>query len=172
MKLIIALIATLILASAAFAQQPPRPGGGDRGPGGGDGFDNPPPFNGPGQRGPMAGGPMGGNPMAGNPMMMQVELMRNWLDLIDRYARLSRDPVASAVAAVVSADDLFKGRPPEQAIEYFTKLLSEVKNETVQRAIRLQLIELYGKNNDQQKALEQLRQLMIEAPTGGDKRQP
>jgi hypothetical protein len=96
--------------------------------------------------------------------------MRGWLDLIDRYAKLSRDPVASAVAAVVSADDLFKGRPPEQAIEYFTKLLSEVKNETVQRAIRLQLIELYGKNNDQQKALEQLRLLMIEPPAGADRR--
>ena len=105
-------------------------------------------------------------------MMMQVELMRSWLDLIDRYAKLSRDPVTSGVAAVVSADDLFKGRPPEQAIEYFTKLLGEVKNETVQRAIRLQLIELYGKNNDQQKALEQLRQLMIEVPSGPEKRQP
>ena|SRR5438105_493055 len=172
MKLTIVSIATLILASTVLAQQPPRPdgGGGRGGPGGGaaDGFDNPPPFNGPGQRGPMAGG----GPMGGNPMMMQVELMRSWLDLIDRYAKLSRDPVTSGVAAVVSADDLFKGRPPEQAIEYFTKLLGEVKNETVQRAIRLQLIELYGKNNDQQKALEQLRQLMIEVPSGPEKRQP
>ena len=168
MRLIIAVIVPLILATSALAQQPPRPDGGGRGgPGGGaDGFDNPPPFNGPGQRGPMAGG----GPMGGNPMMMQVELMRSWLDLIDRYAKLSRDPVASGVAAVVSADDLFKGRPPEQAIEYFTKLLGEVKNETVQRAIRLQLIELYGKNNDQQKALEQLRLLMIEPPAGADRR--
>src|SRR5213595_2142349 len=105
MKSIIALVVSLIFASTALAQQPPRPdggGGGRGGPGGGpgpvDGFDNPPPpFNGPGQR----GGPMAGGPMAGNPMMMQVELMRGWLDLIDRYAKLSRDPVASGVAAVV-----------------------------------------------------------------------
>ena len=96
--------------------------------------------------------------------MMQVELMRNWLDLIDRYARLSRDPVSAAVAAVVSADDLLRTKPPEQAIEFFNKMLDEAKNDTVKRAIRLQLAELYGKANQPDKALEQLRKLMSDAP--------
>jgi hypothetical protein len=152
MKSILTLIVFLLFVSSALAQDRDRP----RSPA--DPFDNPPPLNVPGARGGGGGG---------NPMMMQVELMRNWLELIERYARLSRDPIAAGVAAVVSADDLFKGKPPEQAIEYFTKLLSEVKNESVQRAIRFQLVELYGKNNQQKEALEQLRTLMIDAPAGG-----
>src|SRR5437867_4391120 len=123
MKSIPFLLMSVLLASTAFAQEKPRPGG--------EPFDGPPPFNGPGPGNRGGPGMQGG--MGGNPMMMQVELMRGWLDLIERYARLARDPVASGVAAVVSADDLLKGKPPEQAIEYFTKLLSEVKNESVQR---------------------------------------
>ena len=97
--------------------------------------------------------------------------MRGWLDLIDRYARLSRDRVACAVAAVVSADDLMRGRPPEEAIAFFNKMLDETKNETVQRAIRLQLVELYGKNNQADKALEHLRALML-SPQAGEQSLP
>ena len=97
---------------------------------------------------------------------MQIEQMRGWLDIVDRYARLSRDPVSAGVAAVIAADDLLRNKPPEQAIEYFSKLMTEVKNEAVQRAIRLQLVELYGKNNQPDKALEQLRILMLAAPAG------
>jgi len=139
------LVGSTLLATAASAQngpgRPPRP-------------MNP--------NGPMDGppGPMG-----------EVELMRSWLDLIDRYARLSRDRVACAVAAVVSADDLMKNRPPEEAIAFFNKMLDETKNETVQRAIRLQLVELYGKNSQQEKALEHLRVLM-QSPQAGEQMLP
>jgi tetratricopeptide (TPR) repeat protein len=163
------LIPLLLLTCGAMAQDnPPRGGPGGGGPGGGggprnrDGIDNPPPFNdGRGPGGGGRGGPGGGG---GNPLMMQVELMRNWLDLIDRYAKLSRDPVSAGVAAVVSADDLLRAKPPEQAIEFFNKMLDEAKNDTVKRAIRLQLAELYGKANQSDKALEQLRKLMSDAP--------
>lgn len=153
----ISFLMTLLLAASAFAQSgpgrdgPPRDGPGregrlERGP------------DGPGgQRGPGLGGPQ-------HPMMAQIEMMRAWLELIDRYVRMSKDPVSAGVAAVVSADDLMRGKQPSQAIEYFNKVLPEVKNETVQRAIRLQLIELYGKNNEPDKALEEIRKLMIEAP--------
>jgi hypothetical protein len=147
MKFALLLIAMCLTASTAFAQNgPPRPG-------------RPMNPNGPidGQRPP---GPMG-----------EVELMRGWLDLIDRYARLSRDRVACAVAAVVSADDLMRGRPPEEAIAFFNKMLDETKNETVQRAIRLQLVELHGKNNQSDKALEHLRILML-SPQAGEQSLP
>lgn len=165
------VIPLLLLATSAIAQNPPpRPG-----PGGGPpdrlrdrdrdgGLDNSSAFIDPARPGPGPGGRDGaGRP--GNPLMMQVELMRNWLDLIDRYARLSRDPVSSAVAAVVSADDLMRSKPPEEAIAFFNKMLDEAKNDTVKRAIRLQLAELYGKANQPDKALEHLRKLMTETPT-------
>jgi hypothetical protein len=164
---ILPLLFLLFVSAGALGQNPP-PRGGPGGPGGGgpggprdrEGLDGAPFMD--SQR-PGAGRDGGGGPPR-NPLMMQVELMRNWLDLIDRYARLSRDPVSSGVAAVVSADDLMRGKPPEQAIEFFNKMLDEAKNETVKRAIRLQLAELYGKANQTDKALEQLRKLMTEVP--------
>ncbi|HYE19778.1 MAG TPA: hypothetical protein VEA69_15110 [Tepidisphaeraceae bacterium] len=139
--------------------RPPRDG---RGPGGGPGGPR------EGREGPD--GPPGGErlppgqpPRGGNPLAMQVELMRNWLDLIDRYARLSKDPTAAAVAAVVSADDLLRGKP-DQAVEFFNKMLAEAKSETVQRAIRLQLVELYGRQKQPEKAMEHLQKLITGAP--------
>jgi hypothetical protein len=98
--------------------------------------------------------------------MFQVDMMRNWLDLIDRYARMSRDPVASGIAAVVGANDILRAKPPEQAIDYFYKMLAQVKNEAVQRCIRIQLVELYTKTNQHDLALEQLRILMTSVPEG------
>ena len=168
------ILPLLLVAVSTFAQNnPPRPNGPGRGGppdrprddggggGGGGGFDGAPFVDGRGP-GPGAGPGRGQGP--GNPLMMQVELMRNWLDLIDRYARLSRDPVSAGVAAVVSADDLLRGKPPEEAIEFFNKMLEETKNETVKRAIRLQLAELHGKAHQPDKALEHLRKLMVDAP--------
>jgi hypothetical protein len=158
------IAAALLLASTSFAQnalprggpgdRPDRPPRGDR-PGGD--FDIPP---GDPRGGPPRGGPGGGGH---HPLMFQVDLMRGWLDLIDRYTRLSRDPVAAGVAAVVSAEDLFQGKPPEEAIAFFNKMLEEAKNETVKRAIRMQLAELHGKANQTDKALEHLRVLMTAA---------
>ena len=164
--LVLLTVSTLAWSAVAQQDRPPRPGGG------GGGADGPPVFGGPRpERGPGDGrdgmGPGGPPGRGGNPLMLQIDQMRGWLDIVDRYARMSRDPVAAGVAAVIAADDLFRNKPPEQAIEYFGKLLSEVKNEAVQRAIRLQLVELYGKSNQPDKALEQLRLLMIAAPAGG-----
>jgi hypothetical protein len=150
----------LLLATGAMAQQPPNPGprGGVDERGGGDPYETRPQID----RRPMGPGPM--SPMSA--AAMQVEAMRNWLELIERYARMSRDPVSSGVAAVVGANDLLRKGPPEKAIEYFTKLLPEVKNEAVDRTIRLQLVELYAKTNQQEKALEQLRMLTVNVPAG------
>jgi len=97
-------------------------------------------------------------------MMEQVERMRNWLDVVDRYVRMARNPVDAAIAAVITANDLLRPRGADVAIDYFTKLLPEVKNDAVQRAIRLQLIELYKAAGQQDKALEQLQSLITSVP--------
>src|SRR3954463_7575547 len=114
---VVVTLVLLLSASASLAQQdrPPRPG--------------PPPGEGrPGDGRPGDSRPGDGRP-GPNPLLMQIEQMRGWLDIVDRYARLSRDPVSAGVAAVVAADDLFRNKPPEQAIEFFSKLMTEAKNE-------------------------------------------
>jgi hypothetical protein len=101
-----------------------------------------------------------------SPQAQQVDAMRTYLDVFDRYSRLSRDPTSAGVAAVVSAGEVLRARGAETAIAYFNKVLPEVKNDAVQRAIRLQLIELYKMSGQQDKALEQLQELMVSAPGG------
>ena len=96
----------------------------------------------------------------------QLDAVRNYLDVFDRYSRLSRDPTAAGVAAVVTAGEILRARGADTAIAYFNKVMPDVKNESVQRAIRLQLIELYKMSGQQDKALEHLQALMTQAPAG------
>jgi len=93
-----------------------------------------------------------------------IEAMRGYLEVIDRFSAIAQDPASSGVAAVLSAGEIFRNRTPEEAINFYTKLLPETKNEAVQRAIRIQLAELYRNTNQQDKALEQLRTLITSAP--------
>ena len=97
----------------------------------------------------------------------QLDAMRNYLDVFDRYSKLSRDPASAGVAAVVTAGEILRARGADSAIAYFTKILPDVKNDSVQRAIRLQLVELYKMSGQQDKALDQLQTLMTSAPAGG-----
>ena len=97
----------------------------------------------------------------------QLDRMRNWLDTVERYVRMARNPVDSAVAAVITANDILRPKGPDAAIDYFSKILPTTKNDAVQRAIRLQLIELYKAKNQPEQALEQLQSLMTSAPPGG-----
>ena len=183
MKLVYALIGSLILTSAALAQQnppprdgaPPPPERGDRGPGpGGDGG---PGRDGPGPRGRMGprmdGGPMDGPEGRGggggeDPRMARFNLMRGYLDAVDRYARLAHDPQMSGIAAVVQAADILKPRGADAGIEYFTKILPEVKSPAVARAIRIQLVDLYKAAGKQDQAMEQLKQLILATPEAED----
>lgn len=98
-----------------------------------------------------------------NEPMRQFDMMRGYIDVVDRFSRLSRDPSASGVAAVIAAADMLKQKGPETAIEYFTNILPAVKSETVQRAIRIQLAELYRNSGSHEKALEQLDVLIKSA---------
>lgn len=186
----------LLLAVTAGAQPAPPPpdGGGPGGPGTGPAVDRPPPPDGrrdrddrggpPGLRGggDDRGGPRGGprdgmrdgpdgnrppGPGGGQPPRPgPYEAMRIYLDLVDRYARIARDPTQAGVAAVVQTADVLKPRGAAAVIEHFEKLLPEVKNEAVARAIRLQLVDLYRQTQQADKAVTQLSELIKTAPAG------
>ena len=97
---------------------------------------------------------------------MRFDMMRGYIDLVDRITRLSRDPTTAAVAAVISAADILKPRGADAGIEYFTKVLESARSDAVKRAIRIQLIELYKQSGQQDKAMEQLTELINAAPAG------
>ena len=123
---------------------------------------NPPPRNnGAGGRGaPLP--PLGGPPRAD--AMQYIEAMRGYIGLVDNYARVSRDPSVAGISAFLRMKDILDPMGPEAAIDYYTKLLPEVKNEALQRAIRAELADLQRKAGHQDKALEQLRAIITSAP--------
>jgi hypothetical protein len=144
-----------------------RPRVGQRGDGGGPGQrPDGPPDGGQGGRDNMGpnhplvmsernrpqGGPQGGPP--------EVARFMAFLNMVDSYAKLAKDPDAASVAAVVSAADVLRPKGAQGAIDYFTKILPDVKSPTVQRAIRLQLMDFYKASNQPDKALEQLQLIM------------
>jgi hypothetical protein len=152
-SMLIALFLMAAIATSAFAQPGPPP---DQDNQGGPGM--------PGMRGP--GGGFGGQGMRPPPPDMQkFEMLRGYIELVDHFAAMSRDATTAGVAAVISANDLLRRQGPQVAIDYFNKTLPDVKDEAVQRAIRLQLIDLYKASGQTDKAMEQLNTLMT-APGG------
>lgn len=97
-----------------------------------------------------------------------VDLMERYLDLMQKFTRLAQDPAAAGIAGVFGSKDLLgSDTDPSKAIAFYTSVLPEVKNEAVQRAIRIELIDLYKKSGQRDKALEQLRILITTAPPSG-----
>jgi hypothetical protein len=86
--------------------------------------------------------------------------MKQYIDLVDKYTALAKDPTASGVSAVVTLTELTRSKGADAQIEKLTKLLGEVKDTTVQRAIRLQLIDVYKTANMPDKAIEQAEALI------------
>ena len=107
-----------------------------------------------------------GNEQASSEQPAQTtEQTEKFLYLIDHFARLSENPTSAGIGAVLEAAEVLKDRP-QDAITYFNNALPDVKNESVRRVIRLQLAELYRRTNQPDKALDQLREVMILAPVG------
>ena len=90
--------------------------------------------------------------------------VQGWWNAVDQYSRLTSDSTSMAVAAVLQASDILKPRGAQAQIDYFEALLPQAKNETVKRAIRLQLIDAYKQANNQDKALDELQTLITAAP--------
>ena len=97
-------------------------------------------------------------------MPPQLNVVRGYLGIIGQLNEMAQDPTASGIAGVLGAAEILKPRGSEAVIEYFTKLLPEVKNEAVGRAIRIQLVEAYKTSGQHDKALEELRTLITGAP--------
>jgi hypothetical protein len=97
-------------------------------------------------------------------MPVRYRGVQGWWNAVDQYSLLTTDPTNMAVAAVLQASEMLKPRGAEAQIEYFGQLLPQVKNETVRRAIRLQLIDAYKLANNQEKALDELQTLITGAP--------
>src|SRR4051812_41362073 len=76
-----------------------------------------------------------------------VTMFRDYMDLIDHFARVNQDTSSAGVAAVIYADDILRTRPPQEAIDYYLKLIPEVKDPIIVRAIRLRLAEHYRLSN-------------------------
>ena len=93
-----------------------------------------------------------------------VGLFKEYMELIGQFARVAEDPTNAGVAAVIYTDDILQTRPPHEAVEYYQKLLPEVKDPAVRRAIHLRLAEHYRMSNQPDEALAELRQLIIAAP--------
>jgi hypothetical protein len=103
------------------------------------------------------GNPVGAPPMSWN---QWVTMFRDYVDLIDHFAQVSKDPSSAGVAAVIYADEILRTKPAREAIDYYVKLLPDVKDPAVQRAIHLRLAEHYRLSNQPDEALGQLRGLM------------
>ena len=152
------VMTALLLSGASMSLAQDRPGGPPAGPPQQDRDRRPGPDGGP----PGPGGMRPGREM----QMQHFELMRGYIELVERFTRMARDPAAAGVAAVVAVDDMMKKRGPDAAIDYFNKVLPDVKNEAVQRAIRIQLVHLYQQSGQSDKAVEQLDALIKGAPAG------
>jgi len=96
--------------------------------------------------------------------------MLSYLEIVERYSKITQNGTSAGVAAVIAANDLLRPAGNQAVIDFFTKQLEETKNDTVKRAIRLQLVDLYRLTGDRDKALEQLKILMNEAPAGEEKK--
>lgn len=132
-------------------------GGGGRGGRGGGGFE-------PGGPGGMRGPDIN---------IAKYEALRAYIETVDRYSKLADDPNSSGVAAVISASDLLRQKGPDAAIEFFTKVLPNVSPQ-VERAIRIQLADLYKFSGKPDMALQQYELLMRghTGPTAAPATQP
>ena len=97
-------------------------------------------------------------------MVDHIGIMEKYLYLVDHMARLADNATGSGIAGVLSAAEMLRGHP-QDAIDYYNRVLPDVKNDSVRRAIRLQLADLYNEAHQQDKALDQLRELMVSAPS-------
>lgn len=99
--------------------------------------------------------------------VLQTEFFRGYLDTVQRYSELSREPADAAVAAVVTAADLLRAQGPQASIEYFKPILAELEGATddaaraAEAAVRMQLAEAYHTAGQDADALEVLRPLII-----------
>jgi lipopolysaccharide biosynthesis regulator YciM len=81
---------------------------------------------------------------------------------IEHSAAVAKDADASGVAAVLEAKELLRSKEPQVEIDFFNKALYDTKSRPIQREIRMTLADLYKAQGQNDKALDQLQQLMMD----------
>lgn len=163
--------AIFVAVSQAMAQNMPHGFGGNMGqhdnngpppPDGGPDGGGPPrgPDGGPdgGRMGGQLGGPDGVHGGPGGPMngpRRSMGAMTSYIELVERFTKLSEDASTSGVSAVINLTEVLRPKGAQVIIDELNKLLPTVKDATVARAIRLQLIDFYRASNQPDKAIEQ-----------------
>ena len=97
----------------------------------------------------------------------EMEQLKGYLELIERYSQITRDSTKTGAAAVIYSKELFKGAAPGVASAFYTELLTQTQDVAIQRAIRMELVDIYlhSAKPDKEKAMEQLKVLLIAGPT-------
>lgn len=103
------------------------------------------------------------NEAASTESAMQTEFFRGYLDAIQRYTEISSDPKNAGVAAVVTAADMLRDQPPQATVDFFAPMVDkgQFADESVRRAVHLQLAEAYRAQGEPAKALEILKTLIV-----------
>jgi hypothetical protein len=92
---------------------------------------------------------------------LQDQATQAWL--LDHTIAVTKDPEGAGVWAVDQTMEILKDQPPQATIDYLQKMLYEAKGRAVQRAIRIKLVGLYRATDRNDKAAEQLEELMSDS---------
>jgi thioredoxin-like negative regulator of GroEL len=94
-------------------------------------------------------------------LSLQDQATQSWL--LEQTASIAKDPETAGIWAVDQAADMLKEQQPQTAADYFQRMLYQAKGRGVQRAIRFQLVSIYRAMNREDKATEQLEELMTDS---------
>jgi hypothetical protein len=83
-------------------------------------------------------------------------------EFVEQNVGLAKDADATGVEAVIYAAAIFHDKEPQAQIDFFTKALQDTKSRPVQREIRFALFQMYRQQGTDDKALDQLHQLMMD----------
>jgi hypothetical protein len=96
--------------------------------------------------------------VGGDPQIVRNESL--WW--VEHTAAIAGNAESSGVQAVIEARELLKSREPQVQIDFFNKALYDVKNRAIQRQVRMELYGLYKEQGQNDRALDQLQQLMMD----------
>jgi hypothetical protein len=99
-------------------------------------------------------------PPVASPAADSWQIMNESTWWVEHQAAISKDADAAGVQAAMEAKAALG--PGQPAIDFFNKALYDTKSRPVQRLIRLMLFHLYKDQGQNDKALDQLRMLMMD----------
>lgn len=107
-----------------------------------------------------AAAPLAGVRQGPGPDSLQAN--NEYASFVEHNAEIAKDAEATGVEGVIYAAALLRDKEPQVQIDFFTKALHDSKLRPVQREIRFALFQIYRQQGQNDKALDQLRQLMMD----------